>query len=631
MVTPMKLFTISGPMDQFDAVIHQVVDSRAFQPESAMNLMQDIRGVAPFPLKNPYTGLLQQANDLLAQLDLSADCVSYDGITVDTEEAEQEIARIQAAYQQLHEQIESSKGELENIRHLENILTNLRPISARLEHLRTMRFARFRFGHLPKDSYDSIAPTLEEREDIFFIPTRTEGGQVFGVYFTTLQAHDKVDRLFNSLHFVRLMLDEDATGSPEEAIARLNERKNNAYATLEQAQQKLELLREQEGGRLTTLTCRLRRQNDTYDLRRYAAHSHDNFYLTGWVPAAQEAETFARLDSLPQVSAVVDDAAEVPNITPPSKLENNFFARIFEPFVAMFGLPKYGESDPSFFMAATYTLFFGCMFGDLGQGLCLVLVGFILWKKKQNWLGPVISCCGLSASIFGCVYGSVFGFEDILPGFKVMEGGNIMLTLVIALGLGVVMLVVAIGKNILGGLKKRDWKRAIFGANGVAGILFYLSAVLLVANMFMGLNLPLGTPVFYVPCLAFPLLSILLSEPLANLVSGHRPLFHESVGSYLAVGFFELFETALSFLTNTLSFLRVGAYAIIHAGMMHVVFMPLEGGVGIGSILVLIFGNIFVMGFEGLLVGIQVLRLEFYELFGRFYQAGGRPYTGSPI
>ena len=80
--------------------------------------------------------------------------------------------------------------------------------------------------------------------------------------------------------------------------------------------------------------------------------------------------------------------------------------------------------------------------------------------------------------------------------------------------------------------------------------------------------------------------------------------------------------------------MRVGAYAITHVGLMLVVHMlaGLAGGVGgPAGILILVLGNAFVMGFEGLLVGIQVLRLEFYELFGRFYDDGGIPFVPKKI
>ncbi|MBQ3856351.1 MAG: ATPase, partial [Ruminococcus sp.] len=101
-----------------------------------------------------------------------------------------------------------------------------------------------------------------------------------------------------------------------------------------------------------------------------------------------------------------------------------------------------------------------------------------------------------------------------------------------------------------------------------------------------------------------------------------------SWGEYCVQSFFELFEMCLSYVTNTMSFLRVGAYILVHAGMMLVVFTLAEmvGGV-VGYTLILIIGNGIVMALEALLVAIQVLRLDYYEIFSRFYIGEGRPFT----
>ena len=153
-----------------------------------------------------------------------------------------------------------------------------------------------------------------------------------------------------------------------------------------------------------------------------------------------------------------------------------------------------------------------------------------------------------------------------------------------------------------------------------------------VSTLAFGVNL--FTPAYVLPVLILPLVLMLLREPLSHLLAKDPHWREFSVGEVLGTGFFELFETLLSYLTNTLSFMRVGAYAITHVGLMLVVHMlaGLAGGVGgPAGILILVLGNAFVMGFEGLLVGIQVLRLEFYELFGRFYDDGGIPFVPKKI
>ena len=100
----------------------------------------------------------------------------------------------------------------------------------------------------------------------------------------------------------------------------------------------------------------------------------------------------------------------------------------------------------------------------------------------------------------------------------------------------------------------------------------------------------------------------------------------KSVGIFIIEGFIDIFETCLTFLSNTMSYLRIGGFILSHAGLMLVFSIISEMFDGVGGIIVMIFGNIFVTGFEGFIVGIQVLRLEFYELFSRYFKSGGIPF-----
>lgn len=165
----------------------------------------------------------------------------------------------------------------------------------------------------------------------------------------------------------------------------------------------------------------------------------------------------------------------------------------------------------------------------------------------------------------------------------------------------------------------------MFGPNGVAGLVFYASLVI-----GFGLQLLTGRTIVtlpYILCLiVLPLLVIFFREVLGGLVE-HRPdAVPKKWGEFIVQNFFELFELLLTYAGNTISFLRVGAFVLVHAGMMLVVFTLAEMSAGIGYVIIVIFGNLFVIGLEGLLVGIQVLRLEFYEMFSRFFEGSGRPF-----
>ena len=117
-----------------------------------------------------------------------------------------------------------------------------------------------------------------------------------------------------------------------------------------------------------------------------------------------------------------------------------------------------------------------------------------------------------------------------------------------------------------------------------------------------------------------------LKEPLSKLIEGKKERSGESAGQFVLEKFFEMFELLLSYITNTISFIRVGAFALIHAGMLSVVLTLAEMSSGASGLIINVIGNIVVIGLEALLVSIQVLRLQFYEMFSRYYSGTGREF-----
>ena len=126
--------------------------------------------------------------------------------------------------------------------------------------------------------------------------------------------------------------------------------------------------------------------------------------------------------------------------------------------------------------------------------------------------------------------------------------------------------------------------------------------------------------------IVFPFILIFFAEPLSNLVNGEKDWQPESWLGYIVENLFESIEVLLGYVTNTMSFLRVGAFVLVHAGMMLVVFVLAQTAGGFWYWMIVVLGNVLVMVLEALLVAIQVLRLEFYEMFSRFYSGEGRPF-----
>ncbi|HIT32702.1 MAG TPA: ATPase V [Candidatus Enterenecus stercoripullorum] len=618
-VQPMKFITITGPVEAFDQVVRSCVINRQFHLEPAVQSARHNKWLRPMDTANPMTPLLRQADELICRLGLEPAYRPFPE-QADTEETKTYLDGLDSQLDQMEKQMDQLRQEAVDDRSAANQLEKLAGLSLELSELRKMQHLVFRFGHMPQESYRSFQEALEKREDCFFFPTKTDGDQLYGCYFALRSKEETVDALFASMHFVPVDFSDQVNGTAQQAIVTLTNQARDDETRVRLLQGQEQDLAAKEGERLLSLRSWLCRENQVMDVRRYAARSKETFYLMGWVPKGALEELLTDINAFGGLDYVVDDAEDA-GITPPTKLKNGPLGRIFEPFLRMYGLPNYREFDPSTFMAITYCLFFGIMFGDAGQGALLILFGLFMALKKKMWLGRIIACCGVSSVVFGFVYGSVFGFEDILPGFKILEGSNVLYLLLASLGLGAVLIGYVMVINIANGVRQRDFDKIFFGPNGVAGMVFYFGLILAAVLTLLGVA-NLFTAWFILPVIVLPLIVMLFREPLSKLAAGKKDWKPESVSGLLVGGFFELFETLLSFLTNTLSFLRVGAYAITHVALMLVV----HALAGSGNIVVLVLGNLFVMGLESVMVCIQVLRLEFYELFGRFYQDSGREF-----
>ena len=205
--------------------------------------------------------------------------------------------------------------------------------------------------------------------------------------------------------------------------------------------------------------------------------------------------------------------------------------------------------------------------------------------------------------------------------------GRLNTVFVVAVALGMGVIVVTMILNIINSIRAHDPEKTWFDTNGVAGLVFYLALASVIVLFMTGHALPAG--ILLAVMFGIPLLVMFFKEPLTAIVEKKAQKIQGGAGMFIIQGFFEMFEVLLSYFSNTLSFVRVGAFAVSHAAMMEVVLMLAGYETGQASSvnwIVVVLGNLFVCGMEGLIVGIQVLRLEYYELFSRFYRGTGREF-----
>ncbi|MDD6175754.1 MAG: V-type ATPase 116kDa subunit family protein [Firmicutes bacterium] len=624
-----------GKMTVLDQVVSVCEALADFHPDNALSFFSDTKGFVTLNEPNPYAPALQRLREAVS---LAGKTLSGSAVRQLPEDADlMEYAnRYANAMMDFRSRQQALLQEKEAIARSVEELDHFVGLNVDINEMLQCRYIKVRFGRLPRESLEKMKAYNDNPYVLFFPATSTQEFS-WGVYFAPLENVAEVDRIFSSLYFERIRLPASVE-TPEHAIEELKVQQAEAEAKLAALNDEIEAYFTAEYQNSLCAEKELERLSLIAETKKYAAQYGDNFVLTGWVPESETKEFFAQLDAIPSVEYTTEKAEGLLRNSPPVKLKNPKLFKPFEFFVNLYGLPSYNEVDPTPLVALTYTVLFGIMFGDVGQGLVLSLVGWLMWRLKKMQLGRILIPCGISAAVFGLVFGSVFGFEHVLDpmyralGFaekpvEVTASGTMNTIIFSAVGIGCALVITAMLINIYSCVKQKNIGSALFGANGAAGLVFYGSVVLFAVQMLMGLSLVPGTVLVVLLCVS--LLLLFLSEPLVRLVNREPDWMPEKPVEFLMQSFFELFETVLSYVTNTMSFLRVGAFVLVHAGMMMVVFTLAEMSSGVGYLLVVVIGNIVVMGMEGLLVGIQVLRLEFYEIFSRFFKGDGRPFRAA--
>ncbi|MCI8622542.1 MAG: V-type ATP synthase subunit I [Provencibacterium sp.] len=633
-IEKMTLVNIKGPLTRLDNTILACSDLGCFHPENITPAGNAGANFGGLKYRNPYQDLLQKITALADNAGIPLRFSEVEDVVVDrrqiktfTDDFSERFSALRQEQQELQENIDQHQNALVHLRHLAGM-------DFSFDQIFSSKYLKVRFGRLPRDSGKKL--DYYGSKMFLFYPFDEDESYIWCVYFTTNEYVDEADDIFSALFFERVRIPDYIHGTPQKAIDKLEAQYQLELQKLEAVKSLTANLVNEKGPKLAEYYCHIRFLCSTFDLRRFVGVSGRTFYMVGFIPQSDEKRFKERLDAIEGVSLDLLPEDTDKRFQAPTKLKNNWFVRPFEMFVKMYGLPSHKDIDPTPYVAVVYSLLFGIMFGDLGQGLAVSLIGYILFRWKGLELGRVMERIGLSSAFFGLLYGSVFGFEHALDGFfhllgfaekpvEVMNASTINVLLIGTVALGAVIIAVSILINILLGFKQHDMERAVFSQNGLAGLVFYATVLAGVLGMLIGFSFfnPLTVGVGIV----LPILAIFFHEPLADLSKGCKR-FHmeDGIGSFIAQNFFELFEVVLSFVANTMSFLRVGGFILSHAGMMAVVFTISEMVSAGASPVVVILGNLFVMCLEGLIVGIQVLRLQFYEMFSRFFGGEGEPF-----
>ena len=531
--------------------------------------------------------------------------------------------------------------------------SNLKVSYSELEHL---SFLSLRIGRIPENQFEDLKDSLEGSAVVI----RLGNDSSHVLVASSKKGRFALDAELKNHNFVELEVPADFKGVPESALKGLEEKKVEADKALEELITEkanfAETHRQQFEHLLGCFTIAVQIE----DVTRRLESTELVYRITGWIPAAETENYMKGLDELTEgrIAIRAYEPFEVPSVISgkeqvPVKLQHGKLVKSFERMIFSYGSPVYGSIDPTPFVAVFFTILFGIMFGDFGQGLFFVLFGILMacnvikvgaWNK----FAPIFMAIGVSSSIMGLLTGEFFGTETVLEPFAEFVTGLFgkphapILHLMpsadpksiyvmfgvfgVAVAIGFVINTCGLVLNIINNLSRKRFAEALFGKNGLAGAVFFWYVIALVLRIVLAKH---AVAAYDIIIIAVSLFFAAFAEPFERAMEGKKPVFENGFGTYLISSVVEIIEVISGYLSNTISFVRVGAFALSHAVLNFTILTltNMVGGPGsVGGIIVLIIGNALIIVLEGMIVAIQVIRLQYYEFFSKFFHETGKEF-----
>jgi V/A-type H+-transporting ATPase subunit I len=554
------------------------------------------------------------------------------------------VDRIDEEVKATSDQLVSEKKRLELLETQLHQLEPLADVNVEVAALKDSAYMHSILGILPAANIGRLQTSLGRIPHVFF--TLREDSQKPVVWILGPKSNsDVLDRAAKSAYLTPLSLPDEFSGTPDQITAQIKKGIEAATKKIAELEANLGKLAATHKNELQKLLWEVHISRVMADaIVRFGQLRH-TYVVVGWVPTAELENLTTRLKQASKEVLIetIPTTRSGHHSNIPVALTNNKWLRPIQELVTTFGRPSYGELDPTLLIAFSFPILYGAMFGDIGQGLVLMLAGFLAHNrialKGLQSLGLLLVYAGFFATIFGFLYGSIFGFEGHLveeylhfhlEPVWMSPLGNILTILGFAIDAGIVILILGYLLSLFNNIRSRDWAHFWFGHTGVVALIFYICFLALLGG-FLGdtaiaprvavaigqLPLPFNilTPIFA--------LGLMFNGLFRNIAEGHRPYIEGGIAMFLVTSFMDLFEGVISMLSNTLSFVRVGAFAVAHGGLSLAIFSLAGHEADLGFWITIILGNIFIIGFEGLIVYIQTMRLHYYEILGKFFHGGG--------
>ena len=383
-IEKVSLVYIEGSLRKVNKALIKCCESGCFH----MNPPPDTSGseLAAKNLKDKgvYERMIKRARVLAESLgatldpDASYDDIDY-SVSVDFKNYLDEIDQMQ---RELSDEKLRLNSELHSKGAIYHNLIQFSGLDVDLAELMACRYVKSRFGRLPNGSIRRL--DYYSSKTFFFYPFDKKENYTWCMYITPVSEANDIDYLFNNLGFERTKLPDYLKGSSDEATDKLLEEMDSCLKRQDEIEEELKAIADREGVKLSKVYAKLIALNSSYELRSNVTVMDNRFYFSGYVPAKETKRFSELLNSVGDVTVTFRDAE--PDDPAPVRLKNNRLFRPFEMFVRMYGLPNSNGIDPTPIVAITYMFLYGMMFGDVGQGLCIMILGLLLTKFTKAGL-----------------------------------------------------------------------------------------------------------------------------------------------------------------------------------------------------------------------------------------------------
>ncbi len=572
-------------------------------------------------------GLTPQIIDVPSDLDPAKDIYRL----------EDSLERIRQTVGPVVQRFQDVKDRLAVLRRHQDNLRYLLPTGLDLKELSELGFTHLVPGLVPTENLAKLEEALAHVHHAL-LPVAAVGERTVILAASLAKDQQVLDQALKGAFFEIMELPPDAGGTVEEVLASLKDQIVDLEASQADLQAQCDRLKDELGLELSRLRNRIDLTRTLLRARVLFGKVDHAYLISGWIPAHLVEQLKEAL------AAEIGDRAVVEVLSPeavpgvkegllkiPILFKNPYLIRPFERLTRAYGTPGYGEVEPTAFLAIGFLVMFGLMFGDVGQGAVLLGLGHLIFRRFLRYTdyGIILMECGISSIFFGLLYGSFFGIEGLLPviWFSPLKNINYFMKISLMLGLGFISLGLIL--SFINALRLR--KRRLPAAALLAALFYWILAALGLRYLITGALVWDFWVSVAVGVISFVLISLFIIQRLRAEPEKPGPRA-EGLGLQILEGAIEVVDGTVRYVANTISFIRIAAFALAHAGLFIAVFSLAETlgrmkGGGILYWLTLALGNVIIILLEGLVVSIQTVRLEYYEFLSKFFHGGGEQFT----